>query len=187
MITLQAEQGHAPIDSIATQLNILKSSEAMLAYARSWSSPADLSTAAFPMLAALEKSFAGSDSARGGGPVNQKPASGIAPRISVPSQAVGVSPQVSLLVDSAVKLWHHQWYRPAPLRGDACPPSVANVNRKHFSVAQNNQDQLMPCSLCIQTGHGQPHLIDLNAIGRKQVHRWLPEHQGICAGCRPFS
>ena len=62
-------------------------------YARSWSSPADLSTAAFPMLAALQKSFAGSDSARGGSPaLTRSLASGIAPRISVPSQAVGVIP-----------------------------------------------------------------------------------------------
>ena len=56
----------------------------------------DLSTAAFPMLAALEKSFAGSDSARGGSSsLTTSLGSGYAPRISVPSQSVGVRPSSS--------------------------------------------------------------------------------------------
>ena len=45
------------------------------------------------MLAALQKSFAGSDSARGAGPaLTRSLATGVAPRISLPSQPVGLRP-----------------------------------------------------------------------------------------------
>ena len=94
-IALMSEHGHdAVIDSIVDSAEYLEVfGSDIVPYARSWSSPADLSTAAFPMLAALQKSFAGSDSARGGSPaLTRSLASGIAPRISVPSQAVGVIP-----------------------------------------------------------------------------------------------
>ena len=94
-ISLQAEKGQAAvIDSIidsAEYLEVFGSD--IVPYARAWSSPADLSTAAFPMLAALEKSFAGSDSARGGSSaLTTSLGSGYAPRISVPSESVGVRP-----------------------------------------------------------------------------------------------
>jgi phycoerythrin-associated linker protein len=94
-ISLQAEHGQAAvIDSIvdsAEYLEVFGSN--VVPYARSWSSPADLSTAAFPMLAALEKSFAGSDSARGGSSsLTTSLGRGMAPRISVPSQPFGVRP-----------------------------------------------------------------------------------------------
>jgi len=97
-ISLQAEKGQAAvIDSIidsAEYLEVFGSD--IVPYARAWSSPADLSTAAFPMLAALEKSFAGSDSARGGrSALTTSLGSGYAPRISVPSQSVGVRPSSS--------------------------------------------------------------------------------------------
>ncbi len=97
-ISLQAEKGQAAvIDSIidsAEYLEVFGSD--IVPYARAWSSPADLSTAAFPMLAALEKSFAGSDSARGGSSaLTTSLGSGYAPRISVPSQSVGVRPSSS--------------------------------------------------------------------------------------------
>ena len=94
-IALLSEHGHdAVIDSIVDSAEYLEVfGSDIVPYARSWSSPADLSTAAFPMLAALQKSFAGSDSARGGSPaLTRSLASGLAPRISVPSQAVGVIP-----------------------------------------------------------------------------------------------
>lgn len=94
-IALLSEHGHdAVIDSIVDSAEYLEVfGSDIVPYARSWSSPADLSTAAFPMLAALQKSFAGSDSARGGSPaLTRSLASGVAPRISVPSQAVGVIP-----------------------------------------------------------------------------------------------
>ena len=97
-ISLQAEKGQAAvIDSIidsAEYLEVFGSD--IVPYARAWSSPADLSTAAFPMLAALEKSFAGSDSARGGSSaLTTSLGSGYAPRISVPSESVGVRPSAS--------------------------------------------------------------------------------------------
>ena len=97
-ISLQAEKGQAAvIDSIidsAEYLEVFGSD--IVPYERAWSSPADLSTAAFPMLAALEKSFAGSDSARGGSSsLTTSLGSGYAPRISVPSQSVGVRPSSS--------------------------------------------------------------------------------------------
>lgn len=97
-IALLAEQGQdALIDSIVDSAEYLEVfGSDVVPYARSWSSPADLATAAFPMLAALQKSFAGSDSARGGSPaLTRSLASGIAPRISVPSQVVGVQPTTS--------------------------------------------------------------------------------------------
>ncbi|OUW46429.1 MAG: phycobilisome linker polypeptide [Synechococcus sp. TMED187] len=97
-IALQAEHGHdALIDSIidsAEYLEVFGSD--VVPYARAWNSPADLSTAAFPMLAALQKSFAGSDSARGGrSALTSSMGSGMAPRISLTSQAIGIRPSAS--------------------------------------------------------------------------------------------
>ena len=97
-IALQAEHGHdALIDSIidsAEYLEVFGSD--VVPYARAWNSPADLSTAAFPMLAALQKSFAGSDSARGGSSaLTSSMGSGMAPRISLTSQAIGIRPSAS--------------------------------------------------------------------------------------------
>ena len=97
-IALQAEHGHdALIDSIidsAEYLEVFGSD--VVPYARAWNSPADLATAAFPMLAALQKSFAGSDSARGGfSALTSGMGSGIAPSISLTSEAVGVRPSAS--------------------------------------------------------------------------------------------
>ena len=97
-IALQAEHGHdALIDSIidsAEYLEVFGSD--VVPYARAWNSPADLATSAFPMLAALQKSFAGSDSARGGfSALTRSMGSGIAPSISLTSEAVGVRPSAS--------------------------------------------------------------------------------------------
>ena len=97
-ISLQAESGHAAlIDSIidsAEYLEVFGSD--IVPYARAWSSPADLATSAFSMLAALQKSFAGSDSARGGSSaLTSSMASGIAPRIGRPSEAIGVRPSTA--------------------------------------------------------------------------------------------
>jgi phycoerythrin-associated linker protein len=94
-ISMLAEHGYeAVIDSFidsAEYLEVFGSD--IVPYARAWSSPADLATAAFPMLAALQKSFAGSDSARGGSStLTRSLASNTAPRISVPTQVVGVRP-----------------------------------------------------------------------------------------------
>ena len=94
-ISLLAEHGHdGLVDSIVDSAEYLEVfGSDVVPYARSWSSPADLSTAAFPMLAALQKSFAGSDSARGAGPaLTRSLANGVAPRISLPSQPVGLRP-----------------------------------------------------------------------------------------------
>ncbi len=94
-IALQAEHGHdGLVDSIVDSAEYLEVfGSDVVPYARSWSSPADLSTAAFPMLAALQRSFAGSDSARGGSPeLTRSLANGVAPRISLPSQPVGLRP-----------------------------------------------------------------------------------------------
>ena len=94
-ISLLAEHGHdALVDSIVDSAEYLEVfGSDVVPYARSWSSPADLSTAAFPMLAALQKSFAGSDNARGAGPaLTRSLANGVAPRISLPSQPVGLRP-----------------------------------------------------------------------------------------------
>ena len=97
-ISLQAEHGQAAvIDSIVDSAEYLEVfGDNVVPYARSWSSPADLSTAAFPMLAALQKSFAGSDSARGASSaLTTSLGRGIAPRISVPTETIGVRPSAS--------------------------------------------------------------------------------------------
>ena len=67
-ISMLAEHGHdAVIDSIVDSAEYLEVfGSDVVPYARAWSSPADLATSAFSMLAALQKNFAGSDSARGG-------------------------------------------------------------------------------------------------------------------------
>ena len=97
-ISLQADSGHdALVDSMidsAEYLEVFGSD--IVPYARAWSSPADLATSAFPMLSALQKSFAGSDSARGGSSaLTRSMASGNAPRISSPSQTIGVRPSTA--------------------------------------------------------------------------------------------
>lgn len=97
-ISLQAEHGQAAvIDSIVDSAEYLEVfGDNVVPYARSWSSPADLATAAFPMLAALQKSFAGSDSARGASSaLTTSLGRGMAPRISVPTETIGVRPSAS--------------------------------------------------------------------------------------------
>ena len=97
-ISLQAEHGQAAvIDSIVDSAEYLEVfGDNVVPYARSWSSPADLATSAFPMLAALQKSFAGSDSARGASSaLTTSLGRGIAPRISVPTETIGVRPSAS--------------------------------------------------------------------------------------------
>ncbi|BEV36096.1 phycobilisome rod-core linker polypeptide [Synechococcus sp. M16CYN] len=99
-ISLQAAYGHdALIDSIIDSAEYLEVfGSAIVPYARAWSSPADLSTAAFPMLATIQKSFAGSDSARGRrGFLTTSLGRGVAPRISIPSQAINIRPSASFV------------------------------------------------------------------------------------------
>ena len=168
MITLQAEQGQgALIDSIVDSAEYLEVfGSDVVPYARSWSSPADLSTAAFPMLAALEKSFAGSDSARGGSPaLTRSLASGIAPRISVPSQAVGVRPSASFTSGrfSSKAPGITSGNDSAPLRGDAYVT---------FGLGQREQETFQRCpgdspdqlNALIRSAYkqvmGNPHLME---------------------------
>ena len=160
MITLQAEHGQgALIDSIVDSAEYLEVfGSDVVPYARSWSSPADLSTAAFPMLAALQKSFAGSDSARGGSPaLTRSLASGIAPRISVPSQAVGVRPSASFTsgrfsskapgITSGTDLPRFGEMHTSP-RSWSATGNISALPRRQPGSAQ------CPDSICIQTGHG---------------------------------
>ena len=168
MITLQAEQGQgALIDSIVDSAEYLEVfGSDVVPYARSWSSPADLSTAAFPMLAALEKSFAGSDSARGGSPaLTRSLASGIAPRISVPSQAVGVRTSASFTSGrfSSKAPGITSGNDSAPLRGDAYVT---------FGLGQREQETFQRCpgdspdqlNALIRSAYkqvmGNPHLME---------------------------
>ena len=141
MIALQAEHGQdALIDSIVDSAEFLEVfGSDVVPYARSWSSPADLSTAAFPMLAALQRSFAGSDSARGGSPaLTRSLASGIAPRISVPSQAVGVRPSASFTTGrfSSKDPGVTSGTDTAPIRGDAYVT---------FGLGQREQETFQRC------------------------------------------
>jgi phycoerythrin-associated linker protein len=94
-ISLQAEYGQAAvIDSIVDSAEYLEVfGSDVVPYARAWSSPADLATSAFPLFAAIKKSFAGSDSARGSASnLISSYASGRAPKINVPSESIGVKP-----------------------------------------------------------------------------------------------
>ena len=109
-------------------------------YARSWNSPADLSTAAFPLLAALSRSFAGSDSARGGSPaLTRNLASGVAPRISVPSQAFSFAPTQASITSTkfaAKAPGVTSGKDSGPLRGDAYVT---------FGLAQREQEKYQRC------------------------------------------
>ena len=139
-ISLQAEHGQAAvIDSIvdsAEYLEVFGSN--VVPYARSWSSPADLSTAAFPMLAAIQKSFAGSDSARGGGSaLTTSLGSGTAPRISVPSQPFGISPSAGSGARFASKAPGVTSGKDnAPMRGDSYV---------YFGLGQREQEAYQRC------------------------------------------
>ena len=140
-VSMLAEHGQdALIDSIvdsAEYLEVFGSDN--VPYARSWSSPADLSTAAFPLLAALQKSFAGSDSARGGSAaLTRSLATGIAPRISVPSQVVGVRPSASFTTGrfSSREPGVTSGRDSAPMRGDAYVT---------FGLGQREQETYQRC------------------------------------------
>ena len=167
-IALQAEHGHdALIDSIidsAEYLEVFGSD--VVPYARAWNSPADLSAAAFPLLAAVQKSFAGSDSARGGSSaLTSSMGSGIAPRISLTSEAVGVRPSASFTTgriaskDPGVTSGKDT----APMRGDSYV---------FFGLGQREQETYQRCpgdsadqlSTLIRATYkqvmGNPHLME---------------------------
>ena len=167
-IALQAEHGHsALIDSIidsAEYLEVFGSD--VVPYARAWNSPADLSAAAFPLLAAVQKSFAGSDSARGGSSaLTSSMGSGIAPRISLTSEAVGVRPSASFTTgriaskDPGVTSGKDT----APMRGDSYV---------FFGLGQREQETYQRCpgdsadqlSALIRATYkqvmGNPHLME---------------------------
>ena len=159
-VALMAEHGHdAVIDSLVDSAEYLEVfGSDIVPYARAWSSPADLATAAFPMLAAIQKSFAGSDSARGGSSsLTKSLASGLAPRISVPSQAVGVRPSVSYTTgrfsskDPGVTSGQDS----APMRGDAYV---------FFGLGQREQETYQRCP-----GDGPDQLNALIRSTYKQV------------------
>jgi phycoerythrin-associated linker protein len=139
-ISLQAEHGQAAvIDSIVDSAEYLEVfGDNVVPYARSWSSPADLATAAFPMLAALQKSFAGSDSARGAGSeLTTSLGRGTAPRISVPSQPFGVRPSASFSGRIASKApGITSGKDTAPMRGDSYV---------YFGLGQREQETFQRC------------------------------------------
>ena len=171
-IALQAEQGHdALIDSIidsAEYLEVFGSD--VVPYARAWNSPADLSAAAFPMLAAIQKSFAGSDSARGGSSaLTSSMGSGIAPRISLTSEAVGIRPSASFTTgriaskDPGVTSGKDT----APMRGDSYV---------FFGLGQREQETYQRCpgdtadqlNALIRASYkqvmGNPHLMEFERV-----------------------
>ncbi|MDA7431369.1 phycobilisome rod-core linker polypeptide [Synechococcus sp. AH-601-O20] len=170
-ISLQAEHGQAAvIDSIvdsAEYLEVFGSN--VVPYARSWSSPADLSTAAFPMLAALEKSFAGSDSARGGSSsLTTSLGRGMAPRISVPSQPLGVRPSAGGGARFASKAPGVTSGKDnAPMRGDSYV---------FFGLGQREQETYQRCpgdspdqlAALIRASYkqvmGNPHLMEFERV-----------------------
>ncbi len=99
-IAIQAAHGQeALIDSLVDSAEYLEVfGTDVVPYARAWSSPADLATSAFPLLAGIQKSFAGSDSARGGiSTLISSYGSGRAPRINVPSESIGIRPTPSFV------------------------------------------------------------------------------------------
>ena len=139
-ISLQAEHGQAAvIDSIVDSAEYLEVfGDNVVPYARSWSSPADLATAAFPMLAALQKSFAGSDSARGASSaLTTSLGRGMAPRISVPTETIGVRPSASFsgrIPSKAPGITSGK--DSAPMRGDSYV---------YFGLGQREQETFQRC------------------------------------------
>ena len=160
-IALQAEHGHdGLVDSIVDSAEYLEVfGSDVVPYARSWSSPADLSTAAFPLLAALQKSFAGSDSARGGSPaLTRSLANGVAPRISLPSQPVGLRPSSGSYTStqfSSKSPGITSGKDSGPMRGDAYVT---------FGLGQREQETYQRCP-----GDGPDQLASLIRSTYKQV------------------
>ena len=173
-IALQAEHGHdGLVDSIVDSAEYLEVfGSDVVPYARSWSSPADLSTAAFPMLAALQKSFAGSDSARGGSPaLTRSLANGVAPRISLPSQPVGLRPSSGSFTST-------QFSSKAPgiTSGKDSGPMRGDVYVT-FGLGQREQETYQRCpgdgpdqlAALIRSTYkqvmGNPHLMEFERVG----------------------
>ena len=128
------------------------------------------------MLAALQRSFAGSDSARGGSPaLTRSLASGIAPRISVPSQAVGVRPSASFTSGrfSSKDPGVTSGTDTAPIRGDAYVT---------FGLGQREQETFQRCpgdspdqiNALIRSTYkqvmGNPHLMESNGRFPQKVN-----------------
>ena len=173
-IALLAEHGHdGLVDSIVDSAEYLEVfGSDVVPYARSWSSPADLSTAAFPMLAALQKSFAGSDSARGAGPaLTRSLANGVAPRISLPSQPVGLRPSSGSYTST-------QFSSKAPgiTSGKDSGPMRGDVYVT-FGLGQREQETYQRCpgdgpdqlAALIRSTYkqvmGNPHLMEFERVG----------------------
>jgi phycoerythrin-associated linker protein len=140
-ICLQAEHGQAAvIDSIVDSAEYLEVfGSDVVPYARAWSSPADLATSAFPLLASLQKSFAGSDSARGSGStLISNYGSGRAPKISVPSESIGVRPTPNYAVGrfSSKAPGVTSGKDGAPMRGDSYV---------FFGLGQREQETFQRC------------------------------------------
>ena len=173
-IALQAEHGHdGLVDSIVDSAEYLEVfGSDVVPYARSWSSPADLSTAAFPMLAALQKSFAGSDSARGGSPaLTRSLANGVAPRISLPSQPIGLRPSSGSFTStqfSSKSPGITSGKDSGPMRGDVYVT---------FGLGQREQETYQRCpgdgpdqlAALIRSTYkqvmGNPHLMEFERVG----------------------
>ena len=140
-ISLLAEHGHdAVIDSIVDSAEYLEVFGGdVVPYARAWSSPADLATSAFSMLSALQKNFAGSDSARGGSSALMRSlASNIAPPISRSTEVAGFMPS------SSSKLGRFGAKAPGVTSGQDTAPIRGDVYVS-FGLAQREQETYQRC------------------------------------------
>ena len=140
-ISMLAEHGHdAVIDSIVDSAEYLEVfGSDVVPYARAWSSPADLATSAFSMLAALQKNFAGSDSARGGSSTLMRSlGSNTAPPISRSTEVAGYRPS------STANLGRFSTKEPGITSGRDTAPMRGDVYVS-FGLAQREQETFQRC------------------------------------------
>ena len=140
-ISMLAEHGHdAVIDSIVDSAEYLEVFGGdVVPYARAWSSPADLATSAFSMLSALQKNFAGSDSARGGSSALMRSlGSNTAPPISRSTEVAGFMPS------GTAKLGRFGAKAPGVTSGKDSAPIRGDVYVS-FGLAQREQETYQRC------------------------------------------
>jgi phycoerythrin-associated linker protein len=142
--------------------------EDIIPYARAWNSPADLSTACFPNMAALERSFAISDSAVGARSILQgNLAKNTTQRINTPSQVTGGTTSLTGIYARAA----FAAKKPGVTSGkDAAP--IRNDAYVNFGLGQREQEVFQRCPgdssdqinalirACYRQVMGNPHLME---------------------------
>jgi phycoerythrin-associated linker protein len=170
LIAILNDGGHsAVVDALVDSAEYAEVfGEDIIPYARAWNSPADLSTASFPNMAALERSFAISDSAVGARSILQgNLAKNTTQRISLPTQVTGGTTSLSGTYSRAA----FAAKKPGVTSGkDAAP--IRNDAYVNFGLGQREQEIFQRCPgdsndqinalirACYRQVMGNPHLME---------------------------